>query len=141
MASQLEVLRPAAASAGVTLEKGPANDAAELKTLLDVRAKSADIGMDAILFLAEPLAVTPDAFAVMGKFPAEHKIPITGALMVVGGYESVFGVNVDIATSGKQASMLADKILKGIPAVLLRLSQPGPIFSSITKWLRNWGRA
>jgi putative ABC transport system substrate-binding protein len=73
VASQLEVLYPAAVSVGVTLEEGPANDTAELKVLLDVRAKSADIGMDAILFLAEPLAVTPDAFVVMGKFASDIK--------------------------------------------------------------------
>jgi putative ABC transport system substrate-binding protein len=72
--------------------------------------------MDAILFVAEPLAVTSDAFAVMGKFAAKHKLPIGGALMSVGGYGSVFGVNVDIVTTGKQAAVLADKILRGTPA-------------------------
>jgi len=116
VSSQLEVLRPAAAAAGVTLEEAPADNAAELQTILDARAKSADIGMDAILFLAEPLAVTSDAFAVMGKFAAEHKLPIGGALMLVGGYGSVFGVNVDIINAGKQAAVLADKILRGTPA-------------------------
>jgi putative ABC transport system substrate-binding protein len=114
--SQLEVLRPAAASSGVTLVEFPADDAAEIQAELEARAKSADIGMDAILFIAEPLAVTSDAFAVMGKFAAEHKIPIGGALMVVGDYGSVFGVNVDIVNTGKQAAPLADKILKGIQA-------------------------
>nr|QBM02865.1 hypothetical protein [uncultured archaeon] len=116
VASQMEVLNPAAAAAGVTLEEAPADNAAELHTILDARAKSADIGMDAILFLAEPLAVTSDAFAVMGKFAHEHKIPVGGALMLVGGYGSVFGVNVDIITTGKQAAILADKILRGTPA-------------------------
>jgi putative ABC transport system substrate-binding protein len=116
VASQLEVLRPAAAAAGVTLEEAPADNAKELQTILDARAKSADIGMDAILFLAEPLAVTSDAFAVMGKFAAEHKLPIGGALMSVGDYGSVFGVNVDIVTIGKQAAVLADKVLRGTPA-------------------------
>ncbi len=116
VASQLKVLRPAAAAAGVTLEEAPADNAAELQAILDARAKSTDIGMDAILFLAEPLAVTPDAFAVMGKFAAEHKLPIGGALMLVEGYSSVFGVNIDPANTGKQAAVLADKILRGTPA-------------------------
>jgi len=116
VASQLEVLRPAAAAVGVILEEAPADNAAELKTILDARAKSADIGMEAILFLAEPLAVTSDAFAVMGKFAAEHKLPIGGALMLVGDYGSVFGVNVDIINTGKQAAVLADKILRGTQA-------------------------
>jgi putative ABC transport system substrate-binding protein len=117
VASQMEVLRSAAAAVGVTLEEAPADNAAELQTILDARAKkSTNIGMDAILFLAEPLAVTSDAFAVMGKFAAEHRLPIGGALMLVEGYGSVFGVNVDIVTTGKQAAVLADKILRGTPA-------------------------
>jgi putative ABC transport system substrate-binding protein len=117
VASQMEVLRSAAAAVGVTLEEAPADNAAELQTILDARAKkSKNIGMDAILFLAEPLAVTSDAFAVMGKFAAEHRLPIGGALMLVEGYGSVFGVNVDIVTTGKQAAVLADKILRGTPA-------------------------
>ena len=128
VAGQLEVLLPAAASAGITLEEGPANDTAELKALLDVRAKSTDIGMDAILFLAEPLTVTPDAFLVMGEFAAKHKIPIAGALMVVGDYESVFGLNADIATTGKQAAVLADKILKGTPAGSIAVVSTRPYF-------------
>jgi putative ABC transport system substrate-binding protein len=113
--SQLAVLRPVAAAAGVTLEEAPANNTAELKAILDARAKSGDIGMDAILFLAEPLAVTPDAFALMAKFAAEHKIPIGGAFMVVGDYESVFGVHIHNFNVGKQAAPLADKVLKGTP--------------------------
>jgi len=114
--SQLEILRPMAASAEVTLLEAPASDAAELEAELQAKAKSADIGMDVILFLAEPLAVTPDAFVVMGKFAAEHKIPIGGALMMVEGFGSVFGVNIDSVGTGKQAAILADKILKGTPA-------------------------
>jgi len=116
VASQLEVLRPAAAAVGVKLEEAPADNAAELQTILDARAKSANIGMDVILFLAEPLAVTPDAFAVMGKFAAEHRLPVGGALMLVEGYGSVFGVNIDPANTGKQAAILADKILRGTQA-------------------------
>jgi len=116
VASQLEVLRPAAAAADVTLIEFPADDAAELQAELDVRRKLDDIGMDAILFIAEPLAVTPDAFEAMGKFAAERKSPIGGALMVVGDYGSIFGINVDIRKTGQQAAILADKILKGTPA-------------------------
>ena len=116
IASQLEILRPAAATAGVTLVEAPADNAAELETLLQARAKSADVGVDAILMLVDPLAVTPDAFAVMGKFASEHKLPIGGALMSAGGYESVFGVNVQNVAVGKQAAPLIDKIFKGTPA-------------------------
>jgi putative ABC transport system substrate-binding protein len=113
---QLEKLYPAAEAAGVTLIELPADDGAELEAALQARAASGDIGVDAILVVAEPLTVTPDGFLPLGKFAAEHGIPIGGALMEAGGYGSIFGVNVDIVESGKQAAPLADKILKGTPA-------------------------
>jgi putative ABC transport system substrate-binding protein len=113
---QLEVLRPAAAAAGVTLLEAPANNAAELEADLQVRVKRDDPGLDAILLLAEPLAVMPDAFAVMGKFAHEHNLPIGGSLVSAGDYASVFGVNVNSVETGKQAAYLADKIFKGTPA-------------------------
>jgi putative ABC transport system substrate-binding protein len=115
-ASQLEVLRPAAAAAGVTLVEAPADNAAGLEADLQARAKSADIGIDAILFLAEPLVVTPEAFSVIGKFASEHKLPVGGALMSAGSYHSIFGVNVNNVAVGKQAAPLVDKIFKGTPA-------------------------
>lgn len=116
VASQMEVLHPAAEAAGVTLIEFPADDAAEIKAELDKRAASDDIDIDAILFIAEPLAVTPDVFAVMAKFASEHNVPIGGAYMMVGDYGSIFGVNVNGFNAGKQAAILADKILQGTPA-------------------------
>jgi putative ABC transport system substrate-binding protein len=113
---QLEVLYPAAEAAGVTLLEAPADNGAELEADLQARAAAGDIGIDAILFLAEPLMVTPEGFLPAGKFAAEHKIPIGGALMEVEGYGSIFGVNVDIVNVGEQAAPLADKILRGTPA-------------------------
>jgi putative tryptophan/tyrosine transport system substrate-binding protein len=116
VASQLDLVRPAAAAAGVTVIEAPADNAAELDTILQARAKSADGSVDAILLIAEPLVLTPDAFTVIGKFAAEHKIPIGGALMSAGGYDSVFGVNVQNVALGKQAAPLIDKIFRGTPA-------------------------
>lgn len=114
--SQLEVLYPIAKSKGITLIEFPADDAAELKVELDKKTQLGDIGMDAVLFVAEPLTVTPDAFEVLAKFASEQKLPIGGALMKVGPYGSIFGVNVDLTRTAHQAAILADKILRGIPA-------------------------
>jgi putative ABC transport system substrate-binding protein len=110
---QLRALHPVAEAAGVTLIEAPAANAAELDAELQRRVQSSDAGVDAMLFLAEPLAVTPDAFAVLGKFAYEHKMPLGGASMTVGGYSSVFGVNVYTHGSGRQAAPLADRIFKG----------------------------
>lgn len=119
---QLEALAPLAKADGVTLIPFPANNAAELQAELDKRAASADIGMDGILILVEPLMVVPDAFEAAAKFAYEHKLPFGGAYVSNGEYASVFGVLVDFVQSGKLAAPLADKIFKGttagtIPAV------------------------
>ena len=111
--SQLEMLHPMATAAGVTLIEAPADGAAEVEADLQARAAAADIGLDAILIIPEPLGVTPDAFMVMARFAAEHKIPIGGALMEVEGYGSIFDLGIDHFKTGQQAAPLADKILRG----------------------------
>jgi len=114
--NQMEVLHPAATAAGVTIIEFPADDAAELQAEFDRLAESGDIGFDAILFIPEPLSTMFDAFEVMGRFAYENIIPIGGLMMQVGGYGSIFGINVDIPKTAEQATILADKILKGTPA-------------------------
>jgi putative ABC transport system substrate-binding protein len=116
VAPQLEALRPVAAAAGVKLIEVPAANAAELEAGLAALTKEGDMDLDAILLVAEPLTVTPDAFAVLGKFAADHKLPIGGALITMDEYGTIFGVNVHNVSVGKQAAPIADKIFKGIPA-------------------------
>jgi putative ABC transport system substrate-binding protein len=111
--SQLMALQEAVAGTGITLVEAPADSAAELEADLNARAASDDIGFDAILGIAEPLAVTPDGYIVMATFAAEHKMPFGGALISIGEHVSLFGVNPRLSECGKQAALLADRILKG----------------------------
>lgn len=120
----LEVLRPAAAAAGVTLVEFPANNAVELQADLQARAKLADIGFDAILSIPEPLNVSPDAFAVISKFAVEHRVPIAGAFVSEEGYGIVFGSMSNNVEVGELAATLADKIFKGIPAGTIPVVSP-----------------
>jgi putative ABC transport system substrate-binding protein len=113
--SQLEALRPAFAAAGLIMTEIPADNAPELETLIKEQAKLTG-PPDAILSLAEPLCVTPDTFIVLAKFADEQKIPLGGALMSVGGYESVFGLKPQNVPQGKQAAFLVDKIFRGASA-------------------------
>lgn len=113
VASQLEALQPIANSFGLTFVEVPAANAAELQVELEARAGQLT-DVDAVLFVAEPLAVTPDPFAVIGKFAAERNLLIGGALMSAGAYASVFGVSTNNLSVGRQAAVLADKILKGV---------------------------
>lgn len=121
---QMEVLRPVAAAEGVTLIEFPAVSPAELEAELRAYAQQDDLGIDAILFLSEPLAVTPDFFVVMGQFAKEHKLPMGGAYIEMGGYTSLFGVVPNAFDSGKLTASVADKILKGTPPGTIPVISP-----------------
>lgn len=116
VASQLDALRPVVRKLGIRLDELPASNAHELRVNLQAAADAGEKGIDAILCIAEPLAVMPQYFKVMAEFAAERNLPIGGALMSVGPYHSVFGVSVKSLDAGGQAAILADKILSGIPA-------------------------
>jgi putative ABC transport system substrate-binding protein len=114
--SQLEALRPVARTAGIKLIEIPADNAAEIQVILQNQEKIKDTRIDAILIIAEPLCVTPDAYMVLTKFASNHKIPIGGALIITGSYETLFGISTDNIAVGKQAAIIANKILKGTAA-------------------------
>ena len=140
VASQLDVLHPAAASVGVTLEEAPADNAAEVQALLEQRAQSSDIGMDAIFIIAEPLCVTPGVFDVIGRFAAEHRLPVGGAAMIsAGGHESLFGVSTESLAVGRQAAVLADKVLRGIPAGTIPVVSAEPYFQLNYRAIKKLG--
>jgi putative ABC transport system substrate-binding protein len=110
---QLTAIRSTAADLGVTIVEYASSSPQDLQTEMDRRAASDDIGLDAILFIAEPLSLSPNFFAVIGKFAYEHYIPIGGAPMVAGDYASFFGLLPDAWDTGEQAAFLADKVLTG----------------------------
>ena len=116
VAPQLEALKGAAATAGVELVEAPSVDAADLQAQLDGLVKGDDPGVDAILMLVEPLAVTPDPFVVMAKFAEKYQLPLGGASMAFDAYASMYGINVSSYKSGELAAPLADKVLKGTQA-------------------------
>jgi putative tryptophan/tyrosine transport system substrate-binding protein len=113
---ELDAIRPLAQKAGVTLSEFAATSPQDLQAELDKRAASGDVGMDAILLIAEPLSITPDFFSVLGKFGYDHKVPIGGAPMQVGDYGSIFGLLPNAKRAGEQAALLVDKVLKGARA-------------------------
>jgi putative ABC transport system substrate-binding protein len=113
---QLEILRPAAADAGVNLIELPADNGEELASLLQEVSESENMENSAILILVEPLLVTPDGFAAAAEFAAEYQIPMGGVILPTEGFGSIFDVNVDIAEVGEQAALQADKVLQGTAA-------------------------
>jgi putative ABC transport system substrate-binding protein len=113
---QLEAIRPLAKSLGIELVEFGANSPAELQAEMDNLSGSENASIDAILMIAEPLAITPPFYSILGKFSYEYNIPIGGALMTTDGYESIFGLLPDSMQAGKDAAILADKIFQGTPA-------------------------
>jgi putative ABC transport system substrate-binding protein len=136
---QLEQLRPVAQAAGVTLIEFPADNAAELQAELQARAASGDVGMDAILFLVEPLAVTPENYAVIAQFAHEHKIPFGGVYVPADALTDIFGVDVISFQSGKDAAPLADKIFKGTPAGTIPVLSAEPFLNINYKVAQEFG--
>ena len=136
VASQLEILMPAADAAGITIIEAPADNGDELATILQGLSETADMGESAILMLAEPLMVTPDGYGAAAAFGAEHQIPMGGVIFPIEGYGSIFDVNVDFFESGTQAALQADKILQGTAAGTI------PVISSdmtlVINKLKNW---
>lgn len=133
---QLAVLNPEAEKAGIELMEMPADNAVELSSLL-AKVKATDV--DAILFLAEPLAVTADAFEVIANFAVDRQIPIGGALMRTENYGSVFGVSVDTRDSGRRAATMADKILKGVAVGTIPVISADTYFQVDYKMIQTLG--
>jgi len=114
---QLDAIRPQAKSLGVELVEFGANSPDELQAELTKLSSSESTRIDAILMIAEPLAITPPFYSIIGKFSYEHNIPIGGALMTTPeGYDSIFGLLPDSMQTGADAAIIADKVLKGTVA-------------------------
>jgi putative ABC transport system substrate-binding protein len=122
--AQLEALRPAAASLGITLVEVPVTSTADIETDLQARAQSADLGIDAIMQIAEPVATWSDATAVISEFAAEHKMAYHGT-----GGKCIIILTTDPVQVGKQAATLADKILKGTPAGTISVVSADPVLT------------
>lgn len=116
VAVYLAALAPVAQAAGVTIVEAPGDNLVELQAFLDARAQSADIGIDAILTIPEPLVGTPEGNQVVAKFAYDHKLPIGGTPFLAGENAAIFGLMTENGAVGKQAAPLADKILKGAAA-------------------------
>lgn len=124
VAPQLDALAPLAKAAGVTLIEFPADSPAEIQAELTARSAKDDVGMDAIMFLVEPIATLPDTFLAVAKFAYAENIPFGGVYNSIDGYSSVFGVNVSFDECGRLAAPLADKVLKGTQAGTIPAATP-----------------
>lgn len=114
--SQTEALHRRAFADGLMIVEIPVDNATDLAGKLQEQAATLDSSTDAILMISEPLLVTPDGFEVVAAFAESHRLPLGGAYMAAGRYETLYGINPESVPQGRQAAVLADKILRGTPA-------------------------
>jgi putative tryptophan/tyrosine transport system substrate-binding protein len=120
----LEVLRPLASSMGITLVEVPAVAMSDFDKDFSARAKSADLGLDAIILMPDGFNHSPEGWGIIKKFAAEHKVPLGGSFLYTVEQGAVFGNANDFIKLGAQGTPLADKIFKGTPAGTIPVVTP-----------------
>lgn len=113
-APALEVLRPAAATLGVSLVEMPAATLGDLKADLAKRAALADPGIDAIVTMNDGFNQGPEGFAMLSKFAADHKILLAGGVFSTVQQGAIIGNSPNLINVGELSALLADKVFKGV---------------------------
>jgi putative ABC transport system substrate-binding protein len=110
--SQLRELVILANEYGIELVLQPVDSTKDINLYLQNQDKKQKLDFDAVLTIIEPVAVLPESSKLLAIFADTHNIPFGGAPLS-GDYQNLFGVSIDSSVAGKQAGVLADKILKG----------------------------
>jgi putative ABC transport system substrate-binding protein len=114
--AQLQALRQAVLQAGVALVEIPARDLQGLKSALKKQDTVIKPGPDVFISMVDPFSVDPAVQNVITEFTARHQIPIGGTMLAGRDGASIFSLIPDSKPMGTQAAILADKVLKGVPA-------------------------
>ena len=109
---RIDTLRSAVELSGIALVEVPFRNVEDIRTDLDTRSKSGDIGLDAFFLMGASLASSGEGFAIITGFALRHKIPVIGPNSDI----TILSLKPEAYKSGKQSAYLADKILKGTPA-------------------------
>ena len=120
----LDGLRPAASSSGVTLVEDSVSTMTEFKSRLHARAAMRTNDVDAILVMPDILNNSIEGFRAILKYASAHKLPIGGGMAFTADLGALFSYVPDNAEQGRQAAVLADKIIKGTPAGTIMLATP-----------------
>ncbi len=120
----MEMLRPAAAAAGVTLVEVPATTMAEIEADLAARAAADDPGIDAIILMPDGFNHSPAGWEVIKTFAIENKVLLAGSFQYTVEQGALFGNADNFTDVGELAAPLADKVLKGIAAGTIPVLTP-----------------
>lgn len=112
---QMNMLNEHGPELGVNIIELPAATPDELQTGLDSLSQAGTL--DAIMTIAEPVSGLPAFASVYAGFAYKNNIPVGGTLLLKENgyeYETIFGADANTFTSGEKASVMADKVFKGI---------------------------
>jgi len=123
-APAVQILRPLAASRGVTLVEAPVDTLEGLAAELAARAAAADPGMEAMLLMPDTLNHSPQGWALIREFAAKHRVPVAGSFLYTVREGALFGNANDLPSVGALAAPLADKIFRGTPPKTIPVVTP-----------------
>jgi putative ABC transport system substrate-binding protein len=113
---ELELVRPAAESLGITLIEFPATGLEDVRGDLEKRRESDNFDFDAVLYIPESLSTTAAVFDVIASYTRVRKIPVMGTKILTEDYGTVFGITTNNPEFGVLAAPLVNKIFEGTPA-------------------------
>ena len=122
--SELDILKPAAESLGITIIEFPATNLTQLQEELQNREVLDNFDFDAVLYIPESLSTTKAVFDLIANFTRERKIPIMGTKILTEDYGTVFGITTNNPDFGILAAPIADKILRGTKAGEIPVASP-----------------
>lgn len=114
--SQLEALHLKADQENINIIELGAKDEQDLSEKLNAMPENISRNINAVLLIAEPLVANERGFPIIGKYAEKFGIPIGGALMRTEEFRSFYSVATDNKSVGRQAALIAHKILNGIQA-------------------------
>jgi len=120
----IEELRKDAPSMKLSLVEAPVTTLKELEDDLASRSKSEDAGIDAVLIMPTLLTAFTEGFNLINDFAVKRRLPIAGSTTdhaTMGAAFSYEPRNKDFAVP---AAILADKVLKGVPAGTIPVVSP-----------------
>jgi putative ABC transport system substrate-binding protein len=121
---ELDILKPAAESLGITIIEFPATNLTQLQEELQNREVLDNFDFDAVLYIPESLSTTKAVFDLIANFTRERKIPIMGTKILTEDYGTVFGITTNNPDFGILAAPIADKILRGTKAGEIPVASP-----------------
>ena len=135
----IEMLHRSVAQTDIQLEEVQINGIADIQADLDKRRAAKDVGFDAILMMPDHYSLSLVGWSMITAFAEEFKIPIIGNGNGYYREKTVLGFTPDLSEMGKQAVLLADKILHGSPAGALMVVTPISRLKITYKLVQQYG--